>query len=255
MNLLKFMNEFDCKKLSIIIPVYNEERTLRKLINAVEAVSLPLKKEIILVDDGSTDGSREILNQLIHIPTSQVGYPQVEYNVVFLDKNMGKGAATKRGFEEAAGDIILIQDADLEYNPQEYPNLITPIIENKADVVYGSRFMKPEQKNKIIYKSGYLFSQALNWMSNILSGVKLTDMYTCYKVFSKDSINQIYPHLKSKRFGIDPELTAWIGKLHFKVIEVPISYSGRTYQDGKKINWKDGLAAIWHIIRFNLFIK
>jgi len=255
------MDEFNYKlKLSIVIPIYNEERTLRKLIGAVEAVDLPLKKEVILIDDGSTDDSREILNQLIHsshkTPSDGIG-PQVGYKVVLLDKNMGKGAATKRGFQEATGDIVLIQDADLEYNPQEYANLIKPIIEGRADVVYGSRFISRSRAsgNKIIYKSGYLFSQFLNWMSNILSGVWLSDMYTCYKVFSKDSINKIYPHLKSKRFGIDPELTAWVGKFHLKVVEVPISYAGRTYEEGKKINWKDGLAAIWHIIKFNLFTK
>ncbi len=231
-------------KLSIVIPVYNEENTLRKLIDAVEAVSLPLKKEIILVDDGSTDRTKEILKTIAG-----------RYKVIIQEKNQGKGAATKRGFQEATGDIVLVQDADLEYNPQEYPDLIKPIIENRADVVYGSRFLKPEQKSRVVYRRGYLFSRALNWMSNVLSGVWLSDMYTCYKVFSKDSISKIYPRLKSKRFGIDPELTAWVGKLHLKVVEVPISYNGRTYQEGKKINWKDGLAAIWHVIRFNIFTK
>lgn len=246
--------------LSIIIPVYNEERTLQKLINAVEAVVLPLKKEIILIDDGSTDGTREILKQLIHsfnITTFSVVNPQVDYRVIFQDKNKGKGAATKRGFQEATGDIVLIQDADLEYNPQEFPQLIKPITEGRADVVYGSRFLKSEKThgNNIIYKHGYFVSKVLNSFSNVLSGVWLSDMYTCYKVFSKDAINKIHPRLKSKRFGIDPELTAWVGKLHLKVVEVPISYTGRTYGEGKKINWKDGLAAIWHIIRFNLFVR
>ncbi len=241
-SLIKFIAMQQFKKLSIIIPVYNEERTLLKLISAVETVNLPLEKEIILVDDGSTDGTREILKTM-----------GGRHKVIFQDKNQGKGAATKKGFQEATGDIVLVQDADFEYNPQEYPNLVKPIIEGWADVVYGSRFLKPEQKNSVVYKSGYLSSRILNWMSNILSGVWLSDMYTCYKVFSKDSISKIYPHLKSKRFGIDPELTAWVGKLHLKIVEVPISYRGRTYQEGKKINWKDGLAAIWHVIRFNVF--
>ena len=227
-----------------------------RLVSAVKSVELPLKKEIILVDDCSTDGSREIL---CHISKSVEGRPPHdpphEIRVVFLEKNQGKGAAVKRGFEEATGDIVLIQDADMEYDPQEYPNLIRPIMSGEADVVYGSRFAKSEvsRQNKIIYRHGYVFSQVLNKMSALLSGLNLTDMYTCYKVFSGEAIKQIHPHLTSKRFGIDPELTAWVGKLNFKIVEVPISYRGRTYEEGKKINWKDGLAAVWHIIRYNLF--
>lgn len=234
------------KKLSIIIPVFNEEKTLATLISAVEGVELPLEKEITFIDDRSTDKSRDILSEY-----------SGKYKVLFLDKNQGKGAAVKRGFEVATGDIVLIQDADLEYNPQEYQKLVRPILEKKADVVYGSRFLKSEEtrRNRIVYKHGYFVSQVLNWLSNVLSGVRLTDMYTCYKVFSGDAIQNIHPHLKSKRFGIDPELTAWIGKLDLKVVEVPISYKGRTYEEGKKINWKDGLAAIFHIIRFNLFTR
>ena len=253
-------------KLSIVIPIYNENRTLEKIVSAIEAVDLPLEKELIFIDDCSTDGSREVLTQLIHTPIRHVGYPQFhkERRGIFLDKNQGKGAAVKRGFQEATGDIVLIQDADLEYNPQDYLVLIEPIMNGAAGVVYGSRFFsrnqasgdfEPVKQNEIIYKHGYLFSQFLNWLSNILSGVKLTDMYTCYKVFSKSAIDKIWPRLTSKRFGIDPELTAWIGKFKFRVVEMPISYRGRTYAEGKKINWKDGLAAIWHIIKFNLFTK
>lgn len=231
-------------KLSIIIPVFNEEKTLEALISAVEKSNVPLEKEIIIVDDGSTDNTKEILKKL-----------GGNHKLIFQDQNQGKGAAVKVGFKAATGDIVLIQDADLEYNPQEYPDLIRPILEGKADVVYGSRFIPSANKdNSIVYRRGYLFSRALNWFSGVLSGVRTTDMYTCYKVFSKNAIDQICPRLRSKRFGIDPELTAWIGKLNLKIVEVPISYKGRTYEDGKKINWKDGIAAIFHIIRFNLFI-
>lgn len=238
------MKEF--KKLSIIIPVYNEEKTLEKIVSAVESVNLSLSKELIFVDDCSSDGTKEIL--------SKYGG---KYKVVMLKKNQGKGAAVKKGFQEATGDIVLIQDADLEYDPQDYPKLIQPIVDGVSDVVYGSRFLKSEKtkQNRVIYKHGYFFSQALNRLSNVLSGVRLTDMYTCYKVFSKDSIDKIWPRIISKRFGIDPELTAWVGELGFKVAEVPISYKGRTYEEGKKINWKDGLAAIFHIVRFNLFVR
>ena len=232
------------KKLSVIIPVFNEEITLPTLIAAVEKVELPLEKELIFIDDLSTDRSRELLS----------GYRD-RYKVIFLDKNQGKGVAVRRGFQEATGDIVLIQDADLEYSPQEYPVLIKPIVEGGADVVYGSRFLKSKLQNKIVYKHGYFVSQMLNWLSNVLSGVHLTDMYTCYKVFSKEAISQIYPRLTANRFGIDPELTTWIGKFNFRIVEVPISYKGRTYEEGKKINWKDGVAAVWHIIRFNLFTR
>lgn len=235
-------------KLSIIIPVFNEERTLSQLISAVQDVPLQMEKEIILVDDCSTDGSRKIL----------AGY-QDKHKILFMERNQGKGAAVKRGFQEVTGDIVLIQDADLEYDPQDYPALIKPIIDGAADIVYGSRFLSrgPDfgAQNQIVYRRGYLFSKALNWLSNILSGIKLTDMYTCYKVFSKDAIDQIWPRLQSKRFGIDPELTAWVGKFNLRVAEVPISYKGRTYEEGKKINWKDGLAAVFHIVKFNLFTK
>lgn len=233
-------------RLSIVIPVYNEKNTLEKILERVEKVRVEgiKEKEIILVDDFSTDGTRDILR----------GFTASHYKIAFHERNQGKGAAVKTGLAQATGDIVLIQDADLEYNPQEYPVLLKPILDGQAEVVYGSRFLKSGQ-NKHIYRHGYLFSRALNSMSNFLSGAALTDMYTCYKVFSKNSLQKIQPNLRSKRFGIDPELTAWAAKFKFKITEVPISYQGRTYAEGKKINWKDGLAAIWHIIRFNLFTK
>jgi len=232
-------------KLSIIIPVFNERKTIPAVLAAIRKVDLPLEKEVILIDDGSTDGSREILKALGD-----------DYKIILSDKNMGKGASVRKGFQSATGDIVLIQDADMEYNPQDYHNLIKPIIGGEADVVYGSRFFgdsEASQRNEIVYRRGYLFSRALNWLSNILSGVRLSDMYTCYKIFSRNAINRICPRLVSEKFGIDPELTAWAAKFDFKIKEVPISYKGRTYKEGKKINWKDGLAAIWHIFRFNIF--
>ena len=246
------MSQF--KKLSIIIPVFNERKTIPAILAAIRKVELPLDKEIIMVDDCSTDGSREILQ---HISKNvEGGPPQAsQIRVLFLDKNMGKGSAVKKGFQEATGDIVLIQDADLEYNPQDYPVLIRPILDRTTDVVYGSRFLRQRPENRIIYKRGYLFSRILNWLSNVLSGVPLSDMYTCYKVFTREAVSQIYPRLDSKRFGIDPELTAWVGKLDLRIVEVPVSYKGRTYEEGKKINWKDGIAAIYHIIRYNLFTR
>ena len=239
------------KKLSIVIPVYNEKNTIKEILAKIEAIKLDFSaydgpaagwgKEIILVDDFSTDGTREILQSL-----------GPEYKLFCQYKNRGKGRALKRGFENAEGRIILIQDADLEYDPEDYPKLIQPIIEGRADAVYGSRFLKSSH-SVIIYKRGYFFSRFLNRLSNFLSGLRLSDMYTGYKVFSKEATKKIAPAIKSKRFGIDPELTALVAKNRFRVVEVPIRYQGRTYKEGKKINWKDGLAAIWHIIRFNLF--
>ena len=231
-------------KLSIVVPVFNEAKTIEMVLELIESVNVGMEKEVIIVDDCSTDGTRDLLRR-----------SEYKYKIYYQPKNMGKGAAVKKGFQEATGDVVLIQDADMEYNPQEYPNLIKPITDGKADIVYGSRFLGSDmcRQNKIIYRRGYLFSRMLNRLSNVLSGVYFSDMYTCYKVFSRNAIDQIYPHIKSKRFGIDPELTAWAAKFNFRITEVPISYAGRTYKDGKKINWKDGLAAIWHIIRFNRF--
>lgn len=233
-------------KLSIIIPVYNEKNTLVELLKRVEAVELQnIEKEVVLVDDFSTDGTREILKKLEE---------QKKFRLHFHEKNIGKGAALRNGFKIGNGDIFLIQDADLEYDPNEYPLLIKPILEGKADVVYGSRFVG-NQPHRVLYNMHYLVNRFLTFFSNLLTGLNISDMETCYKVFTKEAVERILPTLTSNRFGIEPELTARVAKNKFRVFEVGISYNGRTYEEGKHINWKDGLAAIWHIIRFNLFSK
>jgi glycosyltransferase involved in cell wall biosynthesis len=229
-------------KLSIIIPVYNEEKTLEEILTRVEKASAGgLQKEVVLVDDFSTDKTREILKRY-----------EGGHKVIYHDKNRGKGAALRAGFKAATGDIILIQDADLEYNPDEYPYLLQPILDGKADVVYGSRMMTMSA-HRVLFFWHSLGNKLLTLFSNVLTDLTLTDMETCYKVFTKEVLDKILPKLKSNRFGIEPELTARFAKNKFRIYEVGISYSGRTYQEGKKINWKDGAAAIWHIIRFNLF--
>lgn len=229
-------------KISIIIPVYNEEKTLAKLTDLVEKVQLPgLEKELIFIDDGSTDGGQEILKSF-----------QGKHKIIFLDKNHGKGAAVRRGMKESTGDIVIIQDADLEYNPQEYGNIIKPILDGKADVVYGSRFVTG-LPHRVLYYDHYLANKFLTFFSNVLTGLNLSDIETCYKAFSRRAVDQIKDHLKANRFGIEVELTAEIAKHNMRVFEVGISYNGRTYQEGKKIGWRDGLAAVFHIIKYNLF--
>lgn len=228
-------------KLSIIIPSYNEKDTIRELIAQVQGVVLQdIEKEIIVIDDGSTDGTRDILRDIDGI------------KYIFHDKNQGKGGALKTGFQATEGDIILIQDADLEYDPYEYNRLIAPIVSNRADVVYGSRFIGRDP-HRVLYIWHYLANRFLTLLSNLFTGLNLSDMETCYKVFSRKVVDSFKDKLKSKRFGIEPELTARIAKGRWRIYEIGISYYGRTYEEGKKINWKDGLAAIWHIIRFNLF--
>lgn len=231
------------EKLSIIIPVFNEEKALNKLINLIEGADSPYEKELIFIDDGSTDGSRNILKNY-----------EYKYKVIFFDKNYGKGAAVRKGFKEATGDVILIQDADLEYDPNEYNVLLKPILDDRADVVYGSRFIT-HYPRRILYNTHFLANKFLTSFSNFFTNLNLSDMETGYKVFLSKAAKEILPCLKSNRFGIEVELTAQIAKHKFRIYEVGISYSGRTYEEGKKINWKDGLAAIWHILRFNLFTR
>jgi len=229
-------------KLSIVIPVYNEKNTILELLKKVESVQLnDIQKEIIVVDDGSNDGTRDILNNF-----------KDKYKIIYQEQNIGKGAAVRRGFKEATGDIILIQDADLEYEPEEYGKLIKPILEKRADVVFGSRFSATPSR-RVLYFWHSLGNKFLTFLSNIFTDLTLSDMEVCYKVFTKEVIEKILPKLTSNRFGIEPELTAMVAKNKFRIYEVGITYHGRTYKEGKKINWKDGIAAIWYIIKFNLF--
>jgi glycosyltransferase involved in cell wall biosynthesis len=226
-------------KLSVIIPAYNEKDTVLELLRRVEAVPLSLEKEIIVVDDFSTDGTREVLGGL--------GRPDIR--VLLHAKNMGKGSALRTGFSEATGDIVLIQDADLEYDPAEYPGLLAPILDGRADVVYGSRFLGGP--HRVLFFWHAVGNRFLTALSNMVTNLNLTDMETCYKVFRGDVLRKL--SLKSRRFGFEPEVTIKIAKLKYRIYEVPISYAGRNYSEGKKIGWKDGLAALFHIVRFKFF--
>lgn len=228
-------------KLSIIIPVYNEKNTILEILKRVEAAKTGLiDKEIILIDDCSTDGTREILKNL---PS--------RFKVLYHEKNLGKGAALRAGFSQSEGDIVLVQDADLEYNPREYPKLIEPILKGEADIVYGSRFVGSEP-HRALYFWHSLGNKFLTALSNMFTNLNLTDVETCYKVFKKEVIKSILPKLRSNRFGFEPEVTALVSRGGWRIYEVGITYHGRTYKEGKKINWRDGLAAIWHIIKYNL---
>ncbi len=227
------------KKLSIIMPVYNEEKTVEKIIKTVLNVKIPLEKELIVVDDSSTDNSYKIVESLMK-----------EYSEIKLfrnEKNMGKGFSLRRGIKEASGDIIIIQDADLEYDPNEYSKLLKPILEDRADVVYGSRFITTEAR-RVLYFWHYIGNKILTIFSNMLSNLNLSDMETCYKVFRADIIKKI--KLKENRFGFEPEVTFKISKIKgIRVYEIGISYHGRTYEEGKKINWKDGVRAFYVLIK------
>jgi len=226
-------------KLSVVIPVFNEAGTIEEILRRVQSADAGLEKEIIIVDDASTDGTREILERLASL----------SIRVLFHEKNQGKGGALRTGFAEATGDIILVQDADLEYDPREYPQLLQPILDGRADAVYGSRFLGGP--HRVLFFWHYVGNRLLTTFSNMLSNLNLTDMETCYKVFKKDVLRQV--RLKSKRFGFEPEITIKLAKMKCRLYEVPISYSGRDYGEGKKITWKDGLAAIFHILRFRFF--
>lgn len=240
-----FETKQSAKILSIIIPAHNELKTLPLLLEKVAlADSLGLKKEIIVIDDASSDGTKNWLRKLEKIPN---------FRVIYQPYNQGKGAALRRGFLASKGDIVIVQDADLEYDPADYAILIRPILEDKADIVYGSRFFGT-RPHRVLYYWHAVMNNLLTTMSNMLTNLNLTDMETCYKVFRGDVIRAVAPRLTSQRFGFEPEITARLAKNRsLRFYEVGISYYGRTYQEGKHITWWDGVKAVYEILRFNLF--
>ncbi len=232
--------------LSVVIPVYNEEKTLRALVQRVRDV--PIRKEIVLVNDCSRDRSAEVLAE-IEAESSGDGMNLVR--VFHHGVNQGKGAALRTGFSQVNGTVVVIQDADLEYDPAEYPRLIRPIVQDQADVVFGSRFLG-NQAHRVLYFWHYMGNRFLTTLSNCFTNLNLSDMETCYKVFRRDVIDAICPHLQQSRFGIEPEMTARVARRQYRIYETSISYSGRTYAEGKKIGWKDGFQALWCIVRYGL---
>ena len=252
--------------LSIVIPIYNEVASLKELLQQVANIEIGMKKELILVDDFSTDGTRDILKEIEdiqensddisrYLTTTEMpinenteNTDEISVKIFYHDLNKGKGATLRTGFQHITGEITLIQDADLEYDPKDYPQLLQPILNGEADVVYGSRFMEGKQTGLM---RSYLANQFLTTLANIVNGTKLTDMETCYKVMWTSILSEI--SLYSDRFGFEPEITAKLAKRKCKIVEVPISYRGRDYHEGKTVSWKDGIAAIFHILRFRFF--
>jgi len=230
-------------KISIIVPCFNEVKTIEAIIKRIISIDLKLEREIIVVDDFSNDGTREYLKTIDGKDSST--------KIVYHSQNTGKGAALKTGFKTASGDIIIVQDADLEYDPNDYHKLLKPILENKADVVYGSRFVGGES-HRVLFFWHSLGNKFLTFLSNIFTNLNFTDMEVCYKVFRREILDKI--ELKENRFGFEPEFTAKISRIKCRIYEVGISYYGRTYAEGKKINWKDGLRAVYVIIKYGIFL-
>ncbi len=226
-------------KLSVVIPVYNEAVTIREILLLVASIEIGFEKELIIVDDCSTDGTRDVLKQVA------VEHP--EWRILFHDINQGKGAALRTGFAAATGDFVIIQDADLEYDPREYPLLLRPLVENRADVVFGSRFLGGGP-HRVCYFWHYQGNKFLTTLSNMMTNLNLTDMEVCYKVFRREVLQAIT--LRENRFGFEVEITAKISHGKWRIYEVPISYYGRSYEEGKKITWKDGFRALWCIIKY-----
>lgn len=243
--------------LSVVIPVYNERATIEELLRRVQAVEI--QKEIIIVDDGSTDGTREFLRAVAEpgghglvaetLPASRSGLRTDNIRVLFQERNRGKGAALRRGFREAKGKVVAVQDADLEYDPQDYYKLLEPIERGLADVVYGSRFLGGP--HRVLFFWHYVGNKILTTLSNIFTNLNLSDVWTCYKFFKREVLQNI--QLREDRFGFEPEVTAKVAKDPWRVYEVPISYHGRTYKEGKKITWRDGLVALFYVVRYNFF--
>jgi glycosyltransferase involved in cell wall biosynthesis len=246
-------------KLSVVIPAYNERQYIQEIVRRAQAQPLTVEREIVIVDDASTDGTRDILASWaarIAAGDSSAAatdggspVPLSDLRIFFQERNAGKGAALRRGFAEASGDILLVQDADLEYDPRDWPRLLEPILDGRADVVYGSRFLGGPQR--VHYFWHYVGNTFITLLSDMLTNLKLTDMETGYKVFRREVISSI--RLRSRRFGFEPEVTAKIAKnKKWRIYEVPISYSGRTYEEGKKITWRDGIQALYCIVRYRL---
>lgn len=227
-------------KLSVVIPVYNERETLEHLLEKVREAPIE-ELEIIVVDDASSDGTRDLLKERVE---------KVVDRVLYHDENQGKGAALRTGFKAATGDIVIVQDADLEYDPREYPKVITPIVEDRADVVFGSRFAGGEA-HRVVYFWHMMGNRFLTLVSNMFTNINLTDMETCYKAFRREIIQAV--DIQENRFGFEPEITAKVSKMGCRIYEVGISYYGRTYEEGKKIGWRDGFRAIYAIVKYNLF--